>query len=460
MPGELPGTERLSISLQHGHFARIDTVAVLDPVQIRPARGAITESGPSVPSNDTPRGTDASMNPVTSRTVKDTPGGGNGCFFLDSAKCVRMIFPNSRMGGADMDKNSTRLRYYSIFVSFVLTIGNTTVCAASEHPRLPSLELPSELELAEDHVFGLESEDGTFGRIADVAVDSKNNIFVLDGGFFRVVKFSDSGELLSTFGGQGEGPGDFRDPMAIAVGHDNRVYIGGTGSLVAVYDEDGTPITSFRRETDTFGAPVRSIAVDSRGYIYLSTIDVLHQKTIFKFSGDDYSLVQAFGRSFAMGQDVDTRAERVFGGGFVDVDPNGVLLYSQLSPPQVSIFGDDGELYETIPTRATQEEVPDIRVSAVGDSERVEFFVPWMSDKILCLDGGSFIVTTISPGDENSRPAYIDYYGPNGRLQKTAVRESPFRPVCIDTRRRLYVIENREEGGKEFPVVVRYTIGN
>lgn len=60
---------------------------------------------------------------------------------------------------------------------------------------------------------------------SDVAFDSQGNIYVADGGNFRVVKYDRHGEPLMHWGTQGTGPGEFDFPHSIAVDEDDQVYV-------------------------------------------------------------------------------------------------------------------------------------------------------------------------------------------------------------------------------------------
>ena len=56
-----------------------------------------------------------------------------------------------------------------------------------------------------------------FGYIADVATDGNETLYILDSEYNEVRMFDFSGNLLGSFGGPGEGPGEFRTPQEIAV---------------------------------------------------------------------------------------------------------------------------------------------------------------------------------------------------------------------------------------------------
>jgi hypothetical protein len=64
----------------------------------------------------------------------------------------------------------------------------------------------------------LESDTLYLGRPAALAVDSSDgSLYVTDGFWGRVLRFSPSGELLRAYGTRGEGPGELKGPSALAL---------------------------------------------------------------------------------------------------------------------------------------------------------------------------------------------------------------------------------------------------
>ncbi|UCE21707.1 MAG: 6-bladed beta-propeller, partial [Candidatus Aminicenantes bacterium] len=82
------------------------------------------------------------------------------------------------------------------------------------------------LELEEDLSIGsVEDEKYMFYRIGDIAVDSQNNIYVLDGGNYRIQKFDKDGNYLQTIGRKGQGPGEFMMPFNIFLDELDNIYV-------------------------------------------------------------------------------------------------------------------------------------------------------------------------------------------------------------------------------------------
>jgi len=92
---------------------------------------------------------------------------------------------------------------------------------------------------------GGEDGDVIFGRIVDVQRHQDGSIYVLDNQLCQVTVFSRDGEHLEDLSREGDGPGELRQPMALAFLADDvlAVGMGFPGKLVSM-GLDGTPLNS------------------------------------------------------------------------------------------------------------------------------------------------------------------------------------------------------------------------
>jgi len=95
-----------------------------------------------------------------------------------------------------------------------------------------------------DEVFRIGSVSGgsweAFSRIIAAGFDARANLYLLDAEARTVTVVDPAGGFLRTIGRGGEGPGEFRAPMAMAVLPDGRVVVSDTGHRgFLVFGADG-----------------------------------------------------------------------------------------------------------------------------------------------------------------------------------------------------------------------------
>ena len=108
----------------------------------------------------------------------------------------------------------------------------------------------------------------TFNRPTDVAVASSGEIYVTDGHGpnNRVVKFSRSGQFLTTWGHTGSGPGEFNQPHTLTLDSRGRVFVGDrSNSRIQIFEADGTFVAAWTQ----FGRP-SGMFIDEDDVLYVT----------------------------------------------------------------------------------------------------------------------------------------------------------------------------------------------
>jgi sugar lactone lactonase YvrE len=128
--------------------------------------------------------------------------------------------------------------------------------------------------------------------IADVAVDSSGNIWLVDGFAEHIAKFSSSGSFLSELGrlwNGGSGNDQFRSPRSIAFDSSGNIYVSDSGNhRIQVLDSSGTYSTTIGQtgvpgsDNAHFNEP-RHIAIDSSDNLYVADA-ANHRVQIFNSS--------------------------------------------------------------------------------------------------------------------------------------------------------------------------------
>ena len=113
-----------------------------------------------------------------------------------------------------------------------------------EYAAVPDEERAgNELVLERDLVIGRGGRgDVAFYQAASPVVDDEGRIYVLDRGNHRVQVFDPDGELLVTFGAEGQGPGELARPVSLAIAGDRILVSDGQNGRVSEFTLDGEHI--------------------------------------------------------------------------------------------------------------------------------------------------------------------------------------------------------------------------
>jgi len=120
-----------------------------------------------------------------------------------------------------------------------------------EYAAVPDEERAgNELILERDLVIGGGGrEDVAFYQAASPLVDDDGRIYVLDRGNHRVQVFDPGGELLVTFGAEGQGPGELARPVSLAIAGDRILVSDGQNARVSEFTRDGDHLADHQVNT-------------------------------------------------------------------------------------------------------------------------------------------------------------------------------------------------------------------
>lgn len=108
----------------------------------------------------------------------------------------------------------------------------------------------------------------TFTKPSDVLVAPNGDIFVADGheppGNSRIVKFDKDGKYLMEWGTEGGENGEFRDPHALAMDSQGRLFVGDrANSRIQIFTQDGEHLATWTQ----FGRP-SGLYIDKNDILY------------------------------------------------------------------------------------------------------------------------------------------------------------------------------------------------
>lgn len=164
-----------------------------------------------------------------------------------------------RLSSVTVDPDGSRL--------YVVDIGGVT----SEHHRVRVFDAKNG-----DHLFDIGKRGvgpGEFNLPRDVAVGKNGQLYVVDGGNFRVQIFDRNGKYLQSFGTVGKQLGNFARPKEVATDRDGNVYVADAAfGNFQIFNSEGE-LLMFIGERSEQDGPAKymlpsGITVDEDGRIY------------------------------------------------------------------------------------------------------------------------------------------------------------------------------------------------
>ncbi|MGB6338376.1 MAG: 6-bladed beta-propeller, partial [Candidatus Aminicenantaceae bacterium] len=120
-----------------------------------------------------------------------------------------------------------------------------------------AIELEVDLEIGND-----EDPNYQFYSVAGIALDSEQNIYVLDSGNHRVQKFDKDGHYLLTIGREGEGPGEFLRLSSVFIDDQDTVSLSDR-RRIQIFDGVGV-----YKDSLTFENNINDFFLDMDGNIF------------------------------------------------------------------------------------------------------------------------------------------------------------------------------------------------
>lgn len=131
-----------------------------------------------------------------------------------------------------------------------------------KNPEVP-LYGEFKFELEEDLSIGNEDDENyMFYRVRDIALDSNDNIYIIDSGICRIQIYDSNGQFLQTIGRKGQGPGEFERPRRLFIDNQNNIYVEDR-EQIKIHDSKG----EFRKSIRINGS-ASEFAFDSEGNIF------------------------------------------------------------------------------------------------------------------------------------------------------------------------------------------------
>jgi len=120
-------------------------------------------------------------------------------------------------------------------------------------------------DLEEDLSIGNEEDENyLFYRIMDIQIDNEGNFYILDYGNVKVQRFDSNGNFLCTFGGKGQGPGEFQMPFQVII-DESKGTVGVKDQMkLIIFDKDGI----YLDRDIVFGDFFDELVLDAKGMFW------------------------------------------------------------------------------------------------------------------------------------------------------------------------------------------------
>ncbi len=336
--------------------------------------------------------------------------------------------------------------------------------------------------IEEELRIGSAGGDGpdVFGRVAALAIDSRDRVYVLDRQARVVRVFDRDGRYVRTLGRPGAGPGEFEDPIAIEwLPNQTLVVVDQRNARYTIYDTNGTYIADPRRAfrglfsewrggVDTAGRFYDVTVVPDRpGALALVQLDAAFMPRdtfgIPHYEPEVFRLVRG-SMTIAMAVPFTTRLVWTF-------DPRGFIWFGETKPYRIRQRTLAGAVVRILEKeyeparverddreRALQNLHTFVIQGGVVDEQRIPAEKPAFSDMIVDDQGYLWVRPTLTEVEDSTLYAeagpVFDVFDPEGRYLGRALADVALQPPMRFTRGALYGV-TRDEFDVEYVVRTR-----
>ena len=180
----------------------------------------------------------------------------------------------------------------SLYILLLLPV--IVVCYSCDFPQNPTFPDPTPTPAPTQPYIPVAEWEGVgtpTGFFKGIALDSFDNVYVVDDVNDRVQKFSSDGTFITVWGISGSGNSQFNRPSGIAVDSQNYVYVADTDNQrVQKFTSDGVFVLKWGITYSGTGRmifPV-GIAIDSNGDVYVSDAGL---ERITKFDNTGFTIL-------------------------------------------------------------------------------------------------------------------------------------------------------------------------
>jgi hypothetical protein len=299
------------------------------------------------------------------------------------------------------------------------------------------------IELTETLRIGGDDDDSEiFGQMVSIAVNARGEIITADYNQNVVRRYDADGKLIATVGRSGDGPGEYRYIMAVAVDSKDNIYVAG-GHRVSIFDPAGKPIRDFRDVSDS---GIHGMLALSDGTVILSEFDRQTKTVLQKYENGKHT--QHFVAAFEPTGPHPNEVQSFAAGGFVDIGPDGSIYYSQMVPYEIQKLTPAG-----VPLMRILREndfVTEPKIEKKGETVVYNAFSG--SCGVFVLPDGRILNCVNIAGEGDTRVTILDLFDAEGHLLMSQRLGHVLGARCRDSAGNIYAYDRNEL------VVTRYAM--
>lgn len=335
----------------------------------------------------------------------------------------------------------------SIFILILLTIMSLkpisaeSAVSADKISRVPLYGQIRSVDKAEDVI--VESDDNekySYKMIKDIIVDSKGNIFLLDAD--KIFQYGREGRFIKTIGRNGQGPGEFINPLKLFIDDKDHLYVDDQGRSISEFDGKGVFVESIRLKFSKAAIPLslRKYRVDDEG-------NIIAIRQSFDEKGIEHTCVMA-NRSGEIIREMfrieqgGIRVKGTAGGGamgglehpysqkiHICFLSDGTICYGNNTSASLHLADTAGKDIVVFGKEEKPESLSRAEIDHLGiKKDEIPEHKPYFKD-ILCDERGRIYVIRISPILEKRTDQDIDIFSRDGRYLYQM--KTPLCPMVI-----------------------------
>jgi hypothetical protein len=193
-------------------------------------------------------------------------------------------------------------------------------------------------------------ESVVFGQPGWIAVGPNGRAYVIDPVDLVIRALDEDGRVVLSFGGQGEGPGEFQDAWQIAITPGGRIYVyDRTLNRLQRFTLEGQFVESMLLPVARLDYSQALLAIDERTLLFVgpSLEPALYGNAIHRFRIDrglDERAFLTWAGEFARTEPFEPIIYKMLAGGRATLDLDGGVLYNQQTPYSLRKYTPNGAL--------------------------------------------------------------------------------------------------------------------